>query len=210
MLFRSPQFVSLPAKKPAGVVRIFVFGESAAMGDPRPAYGFPRQLATLLENRHPSNRFEIVNVAMTAINSHAVRAIAEECAQLQGDFWVIYMGNNEVMGPYGAGGAFGWTPKKTSVVRAGLALRKSRLYQWLSSLASKSGANKRAQAPWRGMEMFMQRQVAPGDSSLKLIYENFEENAEAIVKAGLDSGATVLLSTGASNLKDCQIGRAHV
>jgi hypothetical protein len=38
-LARAPQPIVLKAKKPPGVFRIFVFGESAAMGDPEPAFG---------------------------------------------------------------------------------------------------------------------------------------------------------------------------
>jgi len=41
-LARSPSPVCIPAKKPPGTFRIFLFGESAALGDPRPAYGVGR------------------------------------------------------------------------------------------------------------------------------------------------------------------------
>jgi len=82
---RAPQPLSFQAKKPAGTIRIFVLGESAAMGDPAPAYGFGRQLQRLLQARHPSNRIEVINVAMTAINSHVIREIARDCASCSGD-----------------------------------------------------------------------------------------------------------------------------
>src|SRR5882762_2271352 len=73
--------------KPAGTVRIFVFGESAAYGDPQPEFGLPRMLQALLSLRHPGTRFEIVNAAMTAINSHAILPIARDCANADGDIW---------------------------------------------------------------------------------------------------------------------------
>src|SRR5690348_11534576 len=104
---RSPQPLSFPAQKPLGTIRIFLFGESAAMGDPEPSYGFGRQLQRMLQARHPNLHFELINVAMTAINSHVIRAIAADCARRQGDVWVIYAGNNEVIGPFGAGTVFG-------------------------------------------------------------------------------------------------------
>jgi len=65
---RASQPLFLAAQKPPGTVRIFVFGESAAMGDPEPAYGFARQLGRILQARHPDQTIEIVNAAMTAIN----------------------------------------------------------------------------------------------------------------------------------------------
>jgi hypothetical protein len=102
---RTPQPVVFTPRKATGTTRIFVFGESAAMGDPEPAFGLPRMLQAMLELRFPSNRFEVINVAMTAINSHVVREIARDCVPLEGDVWVVYMGNNEVIGPFGSGTA---------------------------------------------------------------------------------------------------------
>src|SRR5207344_3209805 len=90
------------ARKPAGVTRVFVLGESAAMGDPEPAFGPARYLEALLQLKHPGRRFEIVNVAFTAINSHVLLPLAQECARHEGDLWIVYMGNNEMVGPYGA------------------------------------------------------------------------------------------------------------
>src|SRR3954471_17195333 len=89
---RTPQPVIFSARKEPGTTRIFVFGESAAMGDPAPAFGLPRMLQSMLETNFPGQRFEVINVAMTAINSHVVREIAKDCAPLEGDVWVIYMG----------------------------------------------------------------------------------------------------------------------
>ncbi len=84
-LARTPEPFVMPALKPAGTCRIFVLGESAALGDPEPAYGAGRYLQVLLGERHPSETFEVVNVAMTAINSHAILPIARECARHRGD-----------------------------------------------------------------------------------------------------------------------------
>src|SRR6185503_6405647 len=106
-LARTPFALRMPAKKPANTFRIFLFGESAAQGDPDPTFGVGRYLQALLRQRFPDTEFEVVCVAMTAINSHAVLPIARECAHLDGDLWIIYMGNNEIVGPYGAGTVFG-------------------------------------------------------------------------------------------------------
>src|SRR5829696_1696582 len=58
-LARSPQPFLFGAEKPANTTRIFVFGESAAMGDPEPAYGFARMLELLLKARYPGRNFEV-------------------------------------------------------------------------------------------------------------------------------------------------------
>ena len=100
---RTPSPVRMTAVKSPGTIRIFIFGESAALGDPEPAFGFGRYLEVLLQMRFPTNRFEVIVAAITAINSHALLPMAEECAKYEGDLWILYIGNNEVVGPFGAG-----------------------------------------------------------------------------------------------------------
>ena len=55
---RMPAPISIPAKKPENTVRIFVFGESAAFGDPQPAFGFPRMLEAMLSLRYPEKNLK--------------------------------------------------------------------------------------------------------------------------------------------------------
>ena len=46
---RSPQPMAVPVEREAGSIRVLVLGESAAMGHPEPAVGYPRALEALLE-----------------------------------------------------------------------------------------------------------------------------------------------------------------
>src|SRR5215472_6928818 len=117
---RRPHPLYFAKSKPADTVRVFVFGESAAYGDPYPAFGLPRMLEAMLSSRYPGVRFEVENAAMTAINSHAILPIARDCAKANGDIWVIYMGNNEVVGPFGAGTVFSSQTPPMSLIRAAL------------------------------------------------------------------------------------------
>jgi hypothetical protein len=55
-LARSPQPVVFDARKAPGTLRVFVLGESAAMGDPEPSYGFPRLLELMLQDAFPGRR----------------------------------------------------------------------------------------------------------------------------------------------------------
>ena len=89
---RSPVPSRFLTDKRAGTIRIFLFGESAAMGDPEPAYGFGRQLQRIVQDRHPDRRVEVINVAMTAINSHVIREIARDCSQLEEPFGLFTPG----------------------------------------------------------------------------------------------------------------------
>jgi tetratricopeptide (TPR) repeat protein len=198
-LARTPQPLRLALKKPPRTIRIIVFGESAAMGDPEPAYGFGRQIQRLLTARHHDQRFEVINVAMTAINSHVIRAIASDCVRVQGDIWLVYAGNNEVLGPFGAGTVFGAQSPRLSTVRALLAAKQFRLGQLVAGLRSDGNEPKE----WKGLELFLHNEVSQRDLRLKRVYDNFEANLNSIAELGQSSGAKVILSTVPVNLKDC-------
>ncbi len=202
-LARLPGALRMAARKEPGTRRIFILGESAALGDPSPPYGAGRYLQVLLEKKFPGQKFEVVNVSITAINSHVIFPIARECAKYEGDVWIIYMGNNEMVGPFGAATIFGSQAPPVWSVRLGLALQTTRVGQLLMSamrgIQSKS-ANPHA---WAGMEMFLGHRLPPDDPRKEAVYRNFQRNLHDIVEAGLDSGATVVLNTVAVNLKDC-------
>ena len=195
--------VRMPVQKPAGTYRIFILGESAAMGDPEPAYGASRYLEVLLSKRYPQTHFEVINLGITAINSHVILPIARGCARCQGDLWIIYMGNNEMVGPFGAATVFGAKTPPLPLIRLNLAVQKTRLGQLLVNITRKFGTGKSASSSWGGMEMFAGNQIPVNDPRRDAVYRNFSRNLHDILKAGLDSGAKILLNTVAVNLKDC-------
>jgi tetratricopeptide (TPR) repeat protein len=202
-LARFPGPVRMTAKKSADTYRIFILGESAAMGDPEPAYAASRCLEALLSARYPKTHFEIVNLGVTAINSHVILPIARDCARHDGDLWIIYMGNNEMVGPFGAATVFGAKAPPLAMIRFNLAIQKTRLGQLLVNLGRKlKGGNPDAPS-WGGMEMFVGNQLPADDPRKEVVYQNFSRNLHDIVKAGLDSGAKIILNTMAVNLKDC-------
>jgi Flp pilus assembly protein TadD len=200
---RTPAAISIPQEKPPGTVRIFVFGESAAFGDPQPAFGLPRVLHATLSLRHPELKFEVVNAAMTAINSHVILPIARDCAKANGDIWVVYMGNNEVVGPFGAGTVFGTQALPVPLVRANLALKTTRLGQLMVGAIEQWQKPPADKSEWGGMLMFLDQQVPDGDPRMNRVYKSFERNLLDIIEAGHNGGAGIVVSTVAVNLKDC-------
>ncbi|MFZ0829431.1 MAG: tetratricopeptide repeat protein [Verrucomicrobiia bacterium] len=202
-LARRPSPFMMAAKKAADTCRIFVLGESAARGEPEPPFAASRYLEALLSARYPQTRFEVINLGITAINSHVVLPIARDCARQQGDMWIIYMGNNEMVGPFGAATVFGAKAPPLLQIRLNLAIQSTRLGQLLAALGRRFKGGNSDTPAWGGMEMFVGNQLGVDDPRKERVYQNFQENLRDIVKAGLDSGATILLNTVAVNLKDC-------
>ena len=202
-LARTPGPIRMKPVKPPGTCRIFILGESAAMGDPEPGYGAARYLEVLLRERFPGTKFELVNVAFTAINSHVILPIARECAAREGDLWIIYMGNNEMVGPFGPATVFGAKAPPVELVRLGLALQETRVGQALAALGRRLKSKSSGAASWGGMQMFLGNQVPPDSPRREAAYRSFRRNLDDILRAGRESGARIILSTVAVNLKDC-------
>ncbi len=202
-LARTPAPQRMAVNKPPHTFRIFVFGESAAMGDPDPSYGAWRYLQTLLRERFPGTDFEVICVAMTAINSHAILPIARECARRDGDVWIVYMGNNEMVGPLGSGAGLNSRAPAMGLVRTELAIKTTRIGQFLDGLLQRWALHSSAPKTWGGLNMFDQHQIRYDDPNRLRAYGNFQKNLADILQAGHEAGVPVILSTVGSNLKDC-------
>lgn len=195
-MVQTPRLYSIPRTKPPGTYRIFVLGESAAMGDPDSAYGFSRYLEVMLRERFPAMRFEVVNTGSVAINSHVVLRIAKGLADQKPDLFIIYSGNNEVVGPYGPGTMLTSVGMGMPLVRANIFFRSTRIGQ----LITKLGTKKRE---WHGMEMFLDHQVRASSPLMQQAYANYEDNLRDTIRVAQAAGAKVIVSTVATNLKDC-------
>jgi tetratricopeptide (TPR) repeat protein len=188
-------------RKPEHALRVVVLGESAAQGIPVPAFGFVAQLRAQLRARYPDREVEVVNTGIVAVNSHVVYQIARELSRLSPDLFVVYMGNNEVVGPYGPGCAYLSEMPPLSVIRLSVFVRSTRTGQLAAHLLARLSGRKRP-AEWGGMSMFVNNSVAGDDPRLETVYRNFEANLADIVRAASSSGARTVLCTVVSNLKD--------
>jgi tetratricopeptide (TPR) repeat protein len=189
------------AEKTTNSYRVFLFGESAAMGDPEPTYGVGRYLEVLLRERYPGIHFQVICVALTAIDSNTILPIARECARRDGDLWIIYMGNNEMVGPFGAETSYGFHAPSRSLIRLILAIKSTRVGQLMDALMRK--LNSSTPKSWGGMEMFANNRLGYMDPARLQSYENFRGNLQDILSFAHRAGVPVILSTVAVNLKDC-------
>ncbi len=196
-LIRRPQPIRLPEKKAPGTYRIFILGSSAAMGDPEPSFSLARVLEVMLRAAYPAQRFEVVNAAVTAINSHVVRGIAADCARLEPDLFIVYEGNNEVIGPFGPTGVLAPFLRSERAIRAAIWLKRTYTGQLLASLGSRG-----APQNWGGMEMFLKQQITEDDPRLHDVRAHLGENIRAIVGEAERAGASTLFCTVATNQRD--------
>jgi len=199
-MLRMPRPFAFPAEKSADSYRIVILGESAAYGDPDPAYGFSRYLEVMLRRRYPGVNFEVINTSITATNSHAILPIVRDMVRYHPDLFISYTGSNEVVGPFGAGTIFTSTNLPLPLIRGEIWLNSTRLGQ-LVNMERASDPKKRQQ--WRGMEMFLSQQVPADAPGLPSVYRNFETNLRDAAAEARRGGAQLLLSTVITNLKDC-------
>jgi tetratricopeptide (TPR) repeat protein len=191
------------ARKPANTVRIVVLGESAAEGIPVPSFAFAAQLRAQLRARRPDREFEVINTGIVAINSHVIYQIARELSGFAPDLFVVYMGNNEVVGPYGPGCAYLSEMPPMWIIRLSVFVRSTRTGQLMADLLGRLAGRGRPPAEWGGMAMFVNNSVRGDDPRLEAVYRNFEANLGDIVRVAQGAGARTLLCTVASNIRDC-------
>lgn len=191
----------IPVKKEQGTKRIFIIGDSAAQGTPAPAFGFARILEIMLERQFPDKKFEIVNVAMRGINSHVMVPIARECAKYEPDAFLIYAGNNEIVGLYAP------TPHGFNIVDYPILIQikhilgKTKIYQLINDILLKLGKSPKKEV--QDFDFFQRMRIPFSHTSRISTAKNFESNLKKICRAGIEGGAKVLLSTIAVNLQDC-------
>jgi hypothetical protein len=198
---RQPQEIRIDAVKQPGAIRVFVLGESAAMGDPNPTFGICRMIEAMLEHDYPGQRFEVVNTGVTAINSHVVRTIAAECAKHEPDLYVAYIGNNEVLGPFGPGAVLTPAMESLAAIRLQTALKRTKLGQVIGEIARRAASGEKK--VWLGLELFAKNQLSARDPGVERVRRQFRANMESIASIAKGAGAPIIFCTVAVNLENC-------
>ena len=183
-------------------LRVYVLGGSAAMGFPHKNHGVDRLLAAQLNALFPDKEVEVINTAMTSVNSHVVYQVAETLPRNSADVAVILMGNNEVVGPYGPGTFNQNFLSSLSAIRSLQALKRTRLWQWLDNAFQEvQVGDAKADLEWQGMQMFVENGVAESDPRMGDVYEHFDANLRDIIDVLSNKGMHVVLSTVPVNLR---------
>jgi lysophospholipase L1-like esterase len=192
--------------KAPGTLRIFVLGESTTIGYPYFHNGsFHRWLQYRLMRDFPDKKLEIVNIALTAVNSYTVLGFAREVVHYEPDAVLIYTGHNEYYGALGVGSTnkLGGSP---ALVNTLLWLRQFRVVQLVARGVGKIGRLFSSDASKTGktrMELMVGEQEIPFGSAL---YERgirqFETNMDKTLAIFHDHGVPVFISNVVSNIRD--------
>ncbi|NVK25850.1 MAG: hypothetical protein HWE10_13055 [Gammaproteobacteria bacterium] len=193
--------------KPSDGIRIFVQGGSTAAGFP---YGFGASIAGMLDYRlkqsFPDNHVEVINTALSAVNSYTILDFVDEIIEQQPDAVLIYAGHNEFLGVLGVGsnytaaGSRGATLLYLKLKDLRIFQLMQKLYAWFSlpDEAILSETNARTM-----MAKVAKHKNIPVDSELfSQGVSQFDANLDLILAKYQNANIPVFISTIASNLSD--------
>lgn len=188
----APVQVAVPP--PDGALRIAVLGESAAYGFPDPAFGFGRMLEALLAGQYPGRSVELINAAENGVTSPILLEELPSVLALKPNLLVLYIGNNEFIGPFGASNAGDGGGSPSAWDNARILASRLRLSQ--SEIYVGRQARPNENTPPRT------RPLANDDPAVLRTHERFERNLRAMLDLAVDAGVPVVLCTVGANERD--------
>ncbi len=191
--------------KSSNAFRVFILGGSAAAGFPfLPNGSFSRYLQERLSLEYPDSKIEVVNCAMTAINSYALRDFMSGILAEKPDLIIIYAGNNEYYGALGVGSleSFGTSRDLVNLV---IYLEQFRTFQLLRNvIQGLTGLFRQKKVPTGTLMSRMARNqyITLGSKVYEEGITQFKGNMTDILKMAKRRNVPVMLGTLACNLKD--------
>ncbi len=185
--------------------RVFVLGGSSAAGFPFPANcSFARYIQKRLETVYPDMKLEVVNIAMSAVNSYTLLDILPGVISQKPDLIVIYAGHNEYYGALGVGSVETLGDTRF-LVKAVLWLNRFKTFQLLRDLISavKNLFSTKVDSHSTLMATLSQNQVIPYRSEKYIAGLNqFEGNLRDIFEMTKAAKVPVMIGNLVCNLKD--------
>ncbi len=194
-------------EKAPGTRRIFVLGESTTIGYPYFHNGsFHRWLQYRLSRTFPDQHFEIVNLALTAVNSYTVLGFARELVGYQPDAVLIYTGHNEYYGAMGVGSTE-QLKGSPALVNAILHLRSLRIIQlgaeWYQKVLALGSAGKSENDGTRMRRMVGEQRIPYQSELYKRGVEQFRANMGEVLDIFARQNVPVFIGNLVSN--DCDL-----
>ncbi len=185
--------------------RVFVMGESSAAGFPySPNGAFSRYIRKRLELLYPERKIEVVNIAMSAINSYALKDMLPGVLEKQPNLIIIYAGHNEYYGALGVG-SVETLGETRFIVNTVIWLNRFKTFELLRDVVkSVSGwFSTPIKSDGTLMARMSQRQLIPFNSEKYFSGLNqYEGNLRDMLEIAKDKNVPVILGRLVSNLKD--------
>lgn len=193
----------VPLEKPAGTLRVCVFGGSATFGlGYSPNSAFPALLERILERALPGQTVEVLNLGLVALPSAGVAALVEDVlAHADPDLLVVYSGNNEFLELHSQRY---FEARASALARLRRAASRTRLVRLARSLrgpgtrpviTSREIASQDARVDHREMLSH----VTISDQDRRQVVEAYAENLRAMTDAARAADVPLVLMTVASN-----------
>ena len=192
-------------EKKKNAFRVFILGGSSAAGYPfTPNGDFGKYLKKYLESVYPQNKIEVINLAITAVNSYTIRDLMPGVLEQKPDLIIIYAGHNEYYGALGVGSMESLGTNRW-IVNFVLKLNDFKITQLVRNILK-----------W-GSGLFSSRQKTSGTLMSRMAKDQLIEYNSDIFREGVDqfrgnmedvlnmtkkAGVPVILSTLTCNLKD--------
>jgi len=185
--------------------RVFVMGGSSAAGFPyTPNGAFSRYVKKRLQLLYPQKNIEVVNIAMSAINSYALLDMMSGVLDEHPDLIIIYAGHNEYYGALGVGSVetLGDTRYLVNTV---IWLNQFKAFELLRDLIKSVSGLFAEPVKQDGtlMARMSQRNLVPLNSEKYFAGLNqFEGNLRDMLEMANEKNVPVILGLLVSNLKD--------
>lgn len=207
--FTFPHYDLFLKKKPENAFRIFVLGSSTVYGFPyHQGLSFPSILDQRLTDAFPEKHIEVINLAVTAINSYSLADRIDEILEQQPDALLIYAGHNEFYGALGAG-AYGGMGNVHSLKKLHLFMLRYRFYQGIRSLADgiSGGGVPELEAESQQVATLMERitqnrNIAYQGRVYNAAHRHFELNMGSILRKAKTERVPVFIGDVVSNIGD--------
>ncbi|PRX53817.1 hypothetical protein [Flagellimonas meridianipacifica] len=190
--------------KDSETFRIFVLGASTAVGYPYRKNGsFHRWLQFALNTSYPNQKIEIINLALTAVNSYTLLDFTKQLIDYEPDALLIYAGHNEYYGALGVGRS-NTLVQNPRWVNIGIQLKQLRLIQLAESIVDNiahTTAGKKKDRATLMEKMAEDRKIVYESKKYKKGIYQFNYNFERIAQLTQKAGIPVFLSSLVSNEK---------
>ncbi len=192
-------------KKKPGAIRVFVIGGSSAAGYPfSPNGSFSKYIRKRLELVYPNKPIEVINCAMTAINSYALLDMLPGILEKKPDIILIYAGHNEYYGALGAG-SLETLGNSRGLVNFMLAINHYKSIQLLrdgiQSIVQYFSPQKERTGTLMS-RMAKEQSIVIYSDTYNTGINQFEGNLRDILRMTKEANVKVILSDLTSNLKD--------